>query len=169
MNSTRRLMIPRPRHGVWLWLMTGILFAVAASCATDAYSLSEASAADVLQAERLRRQSKAKPQPNLGKNQVEEQKRWASLQLEKSFDWYPVFAALERSSESDIELLEFHPDKAGRRLVLRGEARSLEALADYMQRLSEQRALSAVYLAHEKGMVRGRLTTVSFEIGATIN
>ncbi|MYM67693.1 hypothetical protein GTP45_12725 [Pseudoduganella sp. FT55W] len=169
MSQFHKVLAPWPRYTRWVWLLCALLAAGAIVVAVDAYRLGAQAAADQEHLAQLHKLAKPKVQPKLSRSELEEQKRWASLRAEKAFDWYPVFVALERSSEADIELLEFEPDKAGRRIVLRGEARNTEALRDYLERLSVQNAFAEVYLAHEKTKLRDGFVTLSFEIRARIS
>jgi hypothetical protein len=108
--------------------------------------------------------SVAKP----SREDVEASKRWSALRIERRFSWYPIFRALERASDENVELLEFQPDKAGRRLLLRGEAKDLEALTSYLDRLAEQSATKQSYLAHQKTRMRGAQPVIAFEIRASL-
>lgn len=111
----------------------------------------------------------SRPRPNPTKAEQERQEQWIKLQAERSFDWYRVFLALERASTADIELLEFRPDKANRALVLRGEARDMNALAKYVEQLAMQRIFTQPYLSHQKNASRDALQIISFEIRASID
>lgn len=93
---------------------------------------------------------------------------WSKLQIERRFNWYPLFSALERASDDDIELLDFSPDKLNRHLSLRGEARSMDALVEYLARLSAQPVIGRTYLGYQKVVERGGLKVISFEIKASL-
>ncbi len=95
-------------------------------------------------------------------------KRWALLQKERNFPWTSIFLAVERTSSTDIELLEFKPDKLNRNIALSGEARNMKALVIYLAELSKQPALKNVYLMHQQTVQRDSLETVSFEVRATL-
>lgn len=109
-----------------------------------------------------------RPPPHPTKAEQERHEQWIKLQAERRFDWYPVFLALERASTEDIELLEFRPDKANRQLVLRGEARDMNALTKYVEQLAAQRIITQPYLSHQKKASRDALQVISFEIRASI-
>ena len=168
MSALHRKLTPWPNHTRVLWCLCAILVAVAVFIGMDAQRLAGEASADRARYERLHKLSRPKIQIKPSSKDLEEQKRWDGLRAERAFDWYPVFLGLENSSEADIELLEFEPDKVGRKLVLRGEARNIEALTDYMDRLSAQGVFAQVYLAHEKVKLRGTMPLVVFEIRTTI-
>jgi hypothetical protein len=96
-------------------------------------------------------------------------RRWSALRAERHFSWYPIFRALERASDENVELLEFQPDKAGHRLLLRGEARDLDALTTYLDRLAAQSPIRQPYLAQQKMRMRGTQTVGAFEIRAILD
>lgn len=106
------------------------------------------------------------PAPNL--HQLEEAKQWAQVRTEKDFPWEKVFRAIERTTSTDIELLEFHPDKLNRVIILRGEAKSIEGLLAYLHDLTAKTGWSGVHLTHQEKVKHGALETVSFEIKATL-
>jgi len=116
----------------------------------------------------LKLKAAIRPLPVPTKAEQERHEQWIKLQAERSFDWYPIFLALERASSEDIELLEFRPDKANRQLVLRGEARDMNALTKYVEQLAMQRILTQPYLSHQKNASRDALQVISFEIRASI-
>lgn len=116
----------------------------------------------------LRAANKPKPAPKLTKTQTEDLRRWDALKVERGFDWRPVFVAVERAGNPDIELLAFQPEKAGRRIVLRGEGKDGLAVIEFIERLSAQKALKDVHLTRQQTVLRGRLTTMAFEIKAGI-
>jgi len=120
------------------------------------------------QGDQLRRAQAAKPAPKITRVEQEEQRRWAALAAERSFTWQPMFAALEAVGNADVELLEFRPDKAGRVVMLEGEARDEASLIAFLDALSAQPALRNVHLTHKKIKKRDRLMTVSFAIKASL-
>ncbi len=120
------------------------------------------------QAERLRAAQVVRPAPLASKTEVEEQKRWAVFKAERDFSWAPLFNALQVAGNPNIELLEFQPDKAGGRIMLRGEAKDEEALIAFMEVLAAQPLFQNVHLSHRKIKRRDRLVTVAFEIKAAL-
>lgn len=168
MNELHQKLVPWPNSSRLLWCLCAVLAAAAVSIGIDAHRLAGETSVDTERHTRLQRLARPKVQVKLSRNELDQQKRWASLRDERAFDWYPVFLGLENSSEADIELLEFEPDKVGGKMVLRGEARNIDAVADYMKRLSGQGVFAQVYLSHEKVRLRGTLPLLVFEIRTTI-
>ena len=100
--------------------------------------------------------------------QTDEAKQWALVRVEKDFPWERVFRAIERTASQDIELLEFHPDKINRTIVLRGEAKHVDGLLAYIQDLTVKTSWTNVHLTHQEKVRHGALETISFEIKATL-
>lgn len=164
MRELVRYLEPRPRGRLVLWGGSLALLLAAAGLGIAAGQAYTDAAAATESAERLRIALRPKPVPQPSRSEQEMARRWASLESERAFAWYPIFLAIEQASSDDIELLEFSPDKAGRRLVLRGEARDLAALFRYVEALSSQQPFYQVYLAQQKHLTTGALKTVSFEV-----
>jgi len=169
MRAYRKLLKPRRRWIGAVWFAALALLAAALGMAFMAtqYLQSASQWEQALQEARARR---VVPRPvTPSRAALEEQRRWAALANERAFSWYPVFRSLEQANSTDIELLEFVPDKGSRRITLRGEARSLDALTDYVAALQVQPALAEVYLARQKNISRGGMALQSFEIRAALS
>jgi hypothetical protein len=168
MLEPQRYLKPRTRWRGALWAAAFTLLVVALALtflAWENYTLAQSHEYSIA---RLRAASKPQPVVKPSRAELDAQKRWASLELERAFAWYPVFLALEAANSDGIELLEFSPDKQARRLVLRGEARDIASLFNYVQALSAQPPFRQVYLAQQRMKVTGALTTVAFEIRAQL-
>lgn len=168
MRDPQRYLEPRPRWRAAVWGAALALMALAGLLTHSARQNYQIALLHEEAAVRARVASQPKPKPKPSRNEMELQKRWASLENELAFAWYPVFLALEAASNEEIELLEFAPEKAAHRLVLRGEARDLKALFAYVQAVSDQPAFRQVYLAQQKNKTTGALSTIEFEIRAQI-
>lgn len=169
MRDYRQLLRPRSGGARWVWSLVIALLAAAGWMSSLAvqrgqYAHRLQTSLEVARA-RLARPAPARP----NRVAVDTQRRWEVLAAERAFAWYPVFRALEQASSPDIELLEFLPDKANRRLALRGEARSMAGLTGYLVALNAQAPLAEVYLAHQKNVSRAGMSIVSFEIRARLS
>jgi hypothetical protein len=168
MSDAARYLQPRNRYRTAVWGLAFILLAGAAWLLQEALLQHERQQDAQQQVERLRASLRPKPVPKPSRSELDIQRRWAALQSERAFDWYPIFSALEQADSNDIELLEFAPDKTGRKLVLRGEARDVAALLSYVENLTEQPAFSQVYLSHHKSKASSSPQTVAFEVRAAL-
>lgn len=166
MSEFDRYLAPYSKPGRH-WILSAIaLSALAVVFAAETQRIAEASEELAQEARRLQVQQVRKPKASRIESERNEQ--WAKLERERRFKWYPLFLALERSSSDDIELLEFLPDKANGQLTLRGEARSMDSLIAYLERLSRQEIVTNAYLGHQKNMMRDALPSLAFEIKATL-
>lgn len=168
MNSLSHYLKPRLRHVGPIVCICLAALGVATWCGAQAYQQHQMVIRTILLTDAMRasRIVPAAPKPKPG--ELEDQKRWAGLQAERAFAWPPLFAALERASSADIELLKFQPDKDSLSLSLQGESKDQQALVTFIASLARQPALKSVHLTHQQKKTRGRLETIAFEIHASI-
>lgn len=67
-----------------------------------------------------------------------------------NFEWHRLFDIMDSHALEDVTLLALEPSDAGKLLKILAEARSLEAMADYLQSLSEDERLNEVVLTHHE-------------------
>jgi len=106
--------------------------------------------------------------PTMGRVEQDNLKKWNQLKIERDYPWSIVFRVVEKTASTDIELLEFTPDKLNHTIALSGEAHNRKALVNYLAQLSQQTALTNVYLTHQQTVQRDTLETIGFEIRATL-
>ena len=80
--------------------------------------------------------------------------------------WGDLFLAIEQSDQKDVALLGFEPSSQKQQVILRGEAKSLQAVLDYIQQLQKQAVLSSVYLQNHSIDEANISKPVSFTIFA---
>lgn len=168
MADLNRYLRPAARHTALLAFVALVLLMLAAWSGVRAYAERERAAALRQGVAALRAAAVRPPPPKVSRAELEMQKRWAAMRAERAFDWAPLLSAVERAGDDNIELLGFQPDKAARKVILRGEGRDRLAVVEFLERLSAQPALAGVHLTHQKNTARGGLITVAFEIKATI-
>lgn len=168
MTDLAHYLRPVSRSRVPMLAGTALLAAFAMWLGQDAMSQHQFLQVLEQQSEQLRRVQAIKPAPKASRAELDEQKQWAALEIERSFSWTPLFSALEATGNPNIELLQFQPDKRGQLVTLQGEAKDEASLVAFMEALSDQRALRHVHLRHRKVKHRDRLTTLAFEIRANI-
>ena len=166
MSDLARYLQPVKRPPAWLWAMAISGFAVSATMLLELNSVLAEMWQMQTVAARLR--IEAPVRPRMGPQEEANNEEWRKLSVERKFNWYPVFLALEKASGDEIELLEFRPDKANGQISLRGEARNLPALVDYLERLAKQPLIAKVYLSHQKSTQRDAMQLVAFEIQASM-
>lgn len=149
-------------------MVSFVLLVAGAGLFYSAYESFSGSATTSAETAAIRSLLSRKPVITPSRKELDAAKRWAALREERDFNWYRVFRAVEAVSNADIELLEFQPEKASRRLTLRGEARNLAALIAYVSALSEQPDIEQAYLANQKTRTDGVLNPVLFEVRAQL-
>lgn len=159
---------PRPRHGLALALAVCGLALVAAALGLLGWQQLGKTRRLETQLAHLQQEQAAHKVPPPSRQQQDEEKQWTQLRLERDFPWDKVFRAIERTSSPDVELLEFHPDKPNRVIVLRGEARNLDGLLAYLDNLTVKTGWADVHLTHQEKVKHGALETISFEVKATL-
>lgn len=159
---------PRVRYATQFYLVAIVLTAMTIFLGVKTYQKNETATQSTLKIDQLRVSLQPKVVPKMSRAQEDDQKRWDALKVEREFAWKPLFLALERAGNNNIELLEFHPDKASKRVILRGEAMDHQALMTFLEKLESQPTLKNVHLTHQENVARERLVTITFEIKATL-
>ena len=159
---------PKTRLPRLFWLCIIFTAAIAAFVGVQAYrQYQRAEKAILVNLQLLANNAKAVvPPPSMV--DIDIQKKWTALKVEREFNWEPLFKAIEKSSTKEIELLEFLPEKNNRLIVLRGEAKSHQALITFLEALALQTSLDKVHLAHQQMMSHEKIVTISFEVKATL-
>jgi len=78
--------------------------------------------------------------------------------------WENSLLAVEKVNIKNVTILEFHPDYSNGALVLRGEAKEFDALADYIKQLNATGLVNHVELMHEQAVSREHVDTLEFEL-----
>lgn len=164
MDDLSHYLRPVSRHAWAGWVLSLLLVVSTVLLALETHRL-HALALD--QTERLDARARAgrvPPTPKPSRAELETRRHWEALRHERNFSWYPLFAALEHATSTDIALLEFLPDKKARTLTLRGSARTLDALTAYLGVLADAPAFEEVYLSHQKRVQLGTSSVIGFEV-----
>jgi hypothetical protein len=76
----------------------------------------------------------------------EEAKQLESAARELALPWPEIVQAIESASMREVGVLNMQPDAQQRVLKLTGEAKSREAMLEYVRRITQTKALGDVYL-----------------------
>lgn len=166
MTSQDKYLAPVYQSPRRLWVVSAACILVAAATGREYFATEERMY--MLKQKAIKLHVPQPSAPRLSKAEEERNEHWKSLAAERAFNWYPIFKALESASNDAIELLEFEPDKANGQLILRGEAKNMEALVSYLAGISEQTIIDNAYLTHQKPGARESLRTISFEIKSSL-
>lgn len=164
MDPLLRYLQPVPRPARLWWLVAALLVAGSIWGGVEVQRRYERLQRQQIALARLQRATRVLPPPTSSRADLEAARHWDVLRRTLEFSWYPIFAALEHTDNPDIALLEFLPEKSSGTLTLRGNARDMNALADYLDALMREPVFVNVYLAHQKKAQQGTLPVVQFEI-----
>lgn len=152
-----------PKRSLKLWVISIILWLITAGLVWQSYQLDGANKA--VEQSQIRQQialTKPVPPPTLPPPWL------AEVQGELSYPWHLTLSAIEQTARKDIQLLQFSPDKKNGTLLLRGEARTAQALMVFLEDLAKQKSLVRVHLLNQELLLRDQLETVGFEISANL-
>lgn len=164
MNELSKYVEP-PRRASW-WPISLAIGLIATSwwCVEYAETAKKATAQQLAMLALVQAKHTASRPRSPSRQELEIQKQWHQLILERDFDWENVFQGLQNANHPHIELLEFRPDKQQSVLVLVGEAKTAAALSDYLLKLAEQPTFARVYLARQSPKILGQAGAVTFEL-----
>ena len=164
MDELSRYLKPVSARGHLLWMSSIALMACSFWGATTVHRSFELLVRQKMLVSELQRTTRVTPAAKPSHADQETERHWVALLHEREFSWYPLFAALERTSNPDIALLEFLPDKASGAVTLKGYARDMGAANAYLDALGSNPIFREVYLSHQKKVQQGPLSVFSFEI-----
>jgi hypothetical protein len=164
LDQAKQYLRPTPRRAPLWWLLLATSAVATAWSGLELYRHYES----LLRQERiltaLRRTTSSHQLPKPSPTDLESQRHWNEVRQELGFSWYPMFAALEHTSNPNIALFELLPDKVARRLTLRGTSRDMNSLVDYLAALSVEPYFYNVYLSHQKKSAQNNVEVIAFEV-----
>jgi len=138
----------------------GVLLLLAGAAATGAllvqhYRVTQEAARleeRIVEAGRMARRTMPRLEPTrVGGRGLAEEIRDANAVIERmNVPWDALFRELEAASGDGVALLAIQPDPTSRKVRIAGEARRLDAVLGYVERLQARKGLANVYLlGHE--------------------
>ena len=98
----------------------------------------------------------------------EEAKRVEAVLRQLALPWGAIIESVEGATTADVALLQLQPDAQQRQLRLGAEARSQQAMLEYLQRLAAARALSEVHVVNHQLQVEDPHRPVRFTVQASL-
>lgn len=98
----------------------------------------------------------------------EEAKRVEAVLRQLALPWGAIIESVEGASTADVALLQLQPDAQQRQLRLGAEARSQQAMLEYLQRLAAARALSEVHVVNHQLQLEDPHRPVRFTVQASL-
>jgi len=98
----------------------------------------------------------------------EEAKQVEAVLRQLALPWGAIIESVEQATSDDVALLQLQPDAQQRQLRLGAEARTPQAMLDYLQRLAAARALTAVHVVSHQVQVEDPHHPVRFTVQASL-
>jgi len=98
----------------------------------------------------------------------EEAKRVEAVLRQLALPWGAIIESVEGASTADVALLQLQPDAQQRQLRLGAEARSQQAMLDYLRRLAAARGLAEVHVVSHQLQVEAPHQPLRFTVQASL-
>jgi len=98
----------------------------------------------------------------------EEAKRVEAVLRQLALPWGAIIESVEGATTADVALLQLQPDAQLRQLRLGAEARSQQAMLEYLRRLAAARALGEVHVVSHQVQTEDPHRPVRFTVQASL-
>jgi len=98
----------------------------------------------------------------------EEARRVEAVLRQLALPWGAIIESIEGATTADVALLQLQPDAQQHLLRLGAEARSQQAMLEYLQRLAAARALGEVHIVSHQVQVEAPHQPVRFTVQASL-
>ena len=103
------------------------------------------------------------------KERLDEEVKAAEVVMRSlTLPWAPLVEALERAATREVAILQLQPDAQSRTLRLTLEARSREAMFDYVRRLGTARTLADVHILGHQVQLEDPQQPIQFSVQAAL-
>jgi hypothetical protein len=168
MNRLELDYVAPPRRARWPGATLLVVSLVVAAGVVGRYRDARSELAAVEAAQGLvnldRSSTKAIPRERLD----EETKMVNEVVRQLGLPWARMIAAVEKASTGDVVVMQMQPDAQQRLLRVTAEAKSRQAMLDYVRRLGGDRALADVYLVRDEVRADQPGRPIQFAIQATL-
>lgn len=98
----------------------------------------------------------------------QEAKRVEAVLRQLALPWGAIIESVEDATSGDVALLQLQPDAQQRQLRLGAEARTQQAMLDYLRRLAAARGLADVHMVSHQVQVEDPYHPVRFTVQASL-
>ena len=113
--------------------------------------------------------SERRPARAVPKERLDEEVKAAEVVVRSlTLPWASLVEALEKAGTRDVALLQLQPDAQNRLVRLTLEARSRQAMFDYVRRLGASRALGDAHILSHQVQVEDPQRPIQFSVQATM-
>jgi hypothetical protein len=153
---------------VWLLLAGGLAALAVMNIEREIAASIQGREAQIEEVRSLTRRSRPALQGESGDTpELREQiKKANGVLAQLNVPWGQLFAAIETAQHPDVGLLAVQPDPRGRMVTIGGQARSLPALWEYMERLQHTQRLRDVVLVNHEIKTKEPGRPVAFVLSA---
>lgn len=110
-----------------------------------------------------------RPAPALSKERLEAETKSAEAVVRQlSLPWAPLIQAIEQAATRDVAILEMQPEAQSRSVRLTAEARTQEAMFQYLRRLGAAHALADVHVVSHQVQRDDPQRPVRFSVQAVL-
>jgi Tfp pilus assembly protein PilN len=113
--------------------------------------------------------SDRRPARAVPKERLDEEVKAAEIVVRSlTLPWASLVETLEKASTRDVALLQLQPDAQNRLVRLTLEARSRQAMFDYVRRLSASRTLADAHILSHQVQIEDPQRPIQFSVQATM-
>jgi hypothetical protein len=98
----------------------------------------------------------------------EEVKQAETVVRQLTLPWADIIRAIEAASMRDVGVLNMQPDAQHRVLKLTAEAKSREAMLEYVRRIAQTKGLSNVYIVNHQVRAEDPSRPIQFSVQASL-
>jgi Tfp pilus assembly protein PilN len=98
----------------------------------------------------------------------EEVKQAETVVRQLTLPWSDIIRAIEGASMPDVGILNMQPDAQQRLLKLTAEAKSREAMLEYVRRIAQTKGLSNVYIVNHQVRTEDASRPIQFSVQASL-
>jgi hypothetical protein len=153
-----------PRRPLWLGIaVLGVSLAVAGELALRHQSVHH----DLAALAALQGARSAAP-AHAGKGTEDELKQAETVVRQLTLPWSDIVRAIEAASMREVGVLNMQPDAQQRVLKLTAEAKTREAMLEYVRRIAQTKGLANVYIVNHQVQTDNPSRPIQFSVQASL-
>jgi hypothetical protein len=157
--------VAAPRRPVWL----GIAVLVVSLAAAGDLALRQQSVQrDLAAVAAVQGARDTSPARGAAKGVEEELKQAEAVVRQLTLPWSDIVRAVEGASMREVGVLNMQPDAQQRLLKLTAEAKSREAMLEYVRRIAQTKGLSNVYIVSHQVQTEDPSRPIQFSVQASL-
>ena len=155
-----------PRRPVWIG---AVLLGVALVAAGDLALRRHAVQGDLAALVAVQGARDMLPARSAPKGNEEDMKQAESVVKQLTLPWSDIVRAVEAASMREVGVLNMQPDAQQRVLKLTAEAKSREAMLEYVRKIAQTKGLTNVYIVNHQVQTEDPLRPIKFAVQASLD